>query len=100
MSPVSPTQNGFETVKTTKDRKVLARSKWLILASAISRKRCPSQSVKNEESLLRFPRFEVIEAKQVSRSKKKDEKLIWFNLSLPEFSLSNLKVFINWVITN
>ena len=64
MSPVSPTQNGFETVKTTKDRKVLARSKWLILASAISRKRCPSQSVKNEESLLRFPSFEVIEAKQ------------------------------------
>lgn len=98
MSPVSPAQNGFNVSpkKTITERSEVARSKWKILAAAISRKSGPDNKNESGEVPLRFPSYEVIKAEPVPASGDDDKSLLWFEVSLPEFSISRLQVTFLW----
>ena len=98
MSPVSPAQNGFNVSpkKTIRERSEVARSKWKILAAAISRKSGPDNKNESGEVPLRFPSYEVIKAEPVPASGDDDKSLLWFEVSLPEFSISRLQVTFLW----
>jgi hypothetical protein len=92
MSPISTATDPLETVDKSVTKSESAKSKWKVLASAISRKDKSKNSKNNSEVLLRFPSYQVIHAEPIQDD---DKSLLWFNVTLPEFSHVNLKVGLN-----
>ena len=92
MSPISPSTALVDSTGNSASKSNLAKSKWKVLASAISQKNKIKNSKSNAEMLLRFPSYQVIHAQPLQDE---DKSLLWFNITLPEFSSVGLKVRTN-----
>ena len=89
MPPISPSSAPLEPVEKSVTKSELAKSKWKVLASAISQKNKIKNSKSDSEMLLKFPSYQVIHAEPIQDE---DKSMLWFNITVPEFSNLSLKV--------